>query len=337
MLYLVTGTPGSGKTQYSLKKLTQDKHFQDRKIYTWGIPELDPELGWTELEDPEKWDEVVPDGAVIIIDECHTIFPRLKVGNEKLPHYIPLSTHRHRGLDIFLITQYPTDVDIYVRGRVNWHYHLKRKMGMEASVVHKNNEAFDPKDKMDLHRAQTEIYKFDKKIWELYKSATVHNVEKKFPKWLLFAPIGLLVFIGSGWYAVDVLANLGGVEDTPISENVVINTGGPETPRTSPAQTKRALVSYLSQYVPRVEGQPWTAPRYDELMQPARAPKPAGCIHNKHTNVCRCITRDGSPLDVKREFCLGWMSGKYKYFDDTISDDRHNNRPTDDTVLEERS
>lgn len=334
MLYLVTGTPGSGKTQKTLKEVTKNAHFQKRDVYYWGIPGLSKDLGWTELEEAEKWDEIVPDGAVLIIDEAHTIFPRLKVGNDKPPHFIPLSTHRHRGLDIFIITQYPNDLDIYVRGRVGWHWHLKRKMGVEASVVHIANEAFYPGDKDAMAKCETEVYKFDKDVWKLYDSATVHNVQRRFPKKLLWVPV---LFLVGGGLAYTAYANLQTMTDEPIEETPSSNQK-PLTILEPSEQKSQALrsdtVSYLSQYVPRVEGQPWTAPRYDDLNKPVSVPKPAGCIHNRKTNVCRCITQQGTPLAVKRSFCLAWMDNTQRFFDDTVSDDEYASVPTRDKNFE---
>jgi len=339
MLYLVTGTPGAGKTQYTLKQVTQDEHFKNRDVYTYGIPGLSADLGWHELTDPEKWDQEVSNGSVVIIDEAHAVFPRLKVGSQKPKHFEPLSTHRHRGLDVFVITQYPNDLDIYVRGRVGWHYHLKRKMGMEASIIHKANEAFYPGDKEAMGKCQTEIYKFDKKTWELYDSATVHNVQKKFPKKLLWLPVGVIVAVACIGFAYKTLAGM--IQTDPQKQFEIVDhptesiAEGQESVIPKIHMTAVDTATYLRQYVPRVEGQPWTAPRYDELMQPRRAPKPAGCIHNKHTNVCRCITRDGADLAVTREYCMGWMSGKFKYFDDTIPDTDYSRGPTDDNRLED--
>ena len=345
MLYLITGTPGAGKTQYTLKEITQNEFFKDREVYTWGIPGLSADLGWHEITDPEKWDEEVPNGACLVIDEAHTVFPRLKVGNNKPPHYEPLSTHRHKGLDIFVITQYPNDLDIYVRGRVGWHYHLKRKMGLEASIVHKQNEAFYPGDPKQMEKCETEIYKFDKKVWELYDSATIHNVQKKWPKKLLWLPVGLLVAFGCTAWAY---ATLTSIEDKRFeivepSADIrapldALNTTiqGSKATGSRGIQTPSQVSTYLAQYLPRVEGQPWTAPRYDQLNVPARMPKPAGCLHNKHTNVCRCITYDGSPIDVTREYCLAWMTGKYKYFDDTVPNPRYSQEPSSSNELEVR-
>jgi zona occludens toxin len=316
MLYLVTGTPGSGKTQKTLKEVTQNAHFQKRDVYYWGIPGLSKDLGWTELENAEEWDSAVPDGSVLIIDEAHTIFPRLKVGNDKPPHYIPLSTHRHRGLDIFIITQYPNDLDIYVRGRVGWHWHLKRKMGVEASVVHIANEAFYPGDKDAMSKCETEVYKFDKKVWELYDSATVHNVQKRFPKKLLWAPV-LIIF--GVFIAYTAFANLKGMTSDEEQPQIAKSSGTPKQSTLTILDPESTQIAYLQQYVPRVPGQPWTAPRYDGLNKPVSVPKPAGCIRNITKNTCRCISQQGTPLDVKRSFCLAWMAGD-RMFDDTTSD-----------------
>ncbi|MGH8040320.1 MAG: zonular occludens toxin domain-containing protein, partial [Stenotrophomonas sp.] len=95
-LYLVTGQPGHGKTAYALDKAFQ---FQKagRAIYAHGVKDLDyQKAGWTYLEDPRQWDQL-PDGSVILLDECYTVFPNRNPGAAVPPFIQAMATHRHRG------------------------------------------------------------------------------------------------------------------------------------------------------------------------------------------------------------------------------------------------
>uniref|UniRef100_UPI003EB9B394 zonular occludens toxin domain-containing protein n=1 Tax=Xanthomonas arboricola TaxID=56448 RepID=UPI003EB9B394 len=85
-VYLVTGQPGHGKTAYALDKAFQWQK-EGRKIYANGVKDLDySKANFTYLDDPTKWEQL-PDGSVILLDECYTVFPNRNPG-AKVPDHV---------------------------------------------------------------------------------------------------------------------------------------------------------------------------------------------------------------------------------------------------------
>ena len=58
----------------------------------------------------------------------------------------------------------------------------------------------------------------------------------------------------------------------------------------------------LASYAPRIEGLPYTAPRYDEVTKPVTAPFPAACM--SMGPVCRCYSQQGTLIQADKSLCL---------------------------------
>src|SRR5256885_16044190 len=81
-----------------------------------------------------SWHETVPDGSVIIIDEVQRIW-RPSGPGQKIPDMIALlETHRHRGLDFYIITQGPNLIHANVRALIGRHVHLRDLRSEERRV-----------------------------------------------------------------------------------------------------------------------------------------------------------------------------------------------------------
>ena len=63
----ITGTPGAGKTLYAVTFIEKERIARQLAVFYHGIPEL--KLGWTQLEKPEDWHQVVGP-ALVAIDEA---------------------------------------------------------------------------------------------------------------------------------------------------------------------------------------------------------------------------------------------------------------------------
>jgi hypothetical protein len=101
MINLSTGLPGAGKTLFTIAFVKELADKEKRPVFYSGITDL--ALDWQEI-DAEKWMDA-PDGALIVIDECQRIF-RPRGSAAKVPEYVSaLETHRHKGLDLFLISE----------------------------------------------------------------------------------------------------------------------------------------------------------------------------------------------------------------------------------------
>ncbi len=321
MLNLVTGTPGAGKTQYVIDYVLNNDQFKGREVYYWGIPELADSLGWHRVGDDtfdeeaaRRWHEIVPEGAIFIVDEAHKVWPKQKVGASEGAWYAPLGTTRHRGLTIFAITQYPAHVDTSYRGRVERHFHLERKLGMQRAFLLEFEKASNPANQTDRALAtKKSYYKFKPEVWALYKSATIHNVERRpLPKKLLLVPIGLVVIIAGIWWVYSTLTGReieARVDGEVIEGDAMVGVEG-ATPR---------LVKYVEERTPVFEGQSWTAPLYDDVRKVVAYPRPQ-CVEGEIDGVYRCVcyTQQASKMNVDEELCRGIV--KFGYFDPSIPD-----------------
>ena len=177
MLNLVTGTPGAGKTLYTISSLAD---VEDRPIFYHGITDLN--LPWHAINDPEFWHKEVPDGAIVVIDEVQKIFP-VRDHKKPVPDGIAaIETHRHRGIDIYFITQHPSLVDHHARRLVGSHIHVRRILTVRRlATLFKLGEAFDPKDKLELKRCEASSWTYPKKAYDYYKSAEIHTGQKIVP------------------------------------------------------------------------------------------------------------------------------------------------------------
>jgi zona occludens toxin len=148
MLYLRTGGNGSGKTLLTLKDV-RELQLQTKRPVCYNLrpadhptkpntpycnlkPEVIEEFGWKGIHFKD-W-EAQESGTIFVIDECHYDMP--KGGTAKPPQHIErLTEHRSRGFDFFLLTQHPSNIDVFVRKLVQapgWHQHIKRLAGALA-------------------------------------------------------------------------------------------------------------------------------------------------------------------------------------------------------------
>ena len=90
-----------------MSMLLKRKDLRDRPLYIDGIPDVDPEKipheALPEGCTGENWDEWLPTNAILVIDECQRYW-RQRPNGSKVPKAIQeMETHRHRGVDLFLI------------------------------------------------------------------------------------------------------------------------------------------------------------------------------------------------------------------------------------------
>lgn len=302
MIYLITGLPGNGKTLYTLWHIRERAKEEQRPVFYSGIPDLNiPE--WQEC-DADKWFDCPP-GSIIIIDEAQRVF-RPRPGRGAPPDYVErLETHRHDGLDLYLITQHPSLIDQNVRRLAGTHRHIVRTFGMNRSVIHEWGEVH-----LDCERRREDSSKttwnFPKDVFSLYKSAEVHTHKRSFPKQVYYL-IALLVILAAifAWLFLRVdeltskpdetapIATASGAATAPAVVGPSFSNSAPRPPRTRS--------QFLSDHLPRVDGYAHTAPEFDAVTTPVRAPYPVGCT--QVGNVCRCYSQDRSVLPMPPEVC----------------------------------
>lgn len=297
MIGLITGLPGNGKTLWALNFIKAKAEKEGRPVYYSGIADL--MLPWTEI-DGEKWMECPPN-SIIVIDECQRIYRPRSHGSNVPPHVSELETHRHKGVDIFLITQHPMLVDSNVRRLVGLHFHCVRKFGTQSATVH---EWSSVKENCDKNREGSTRHDFmyPKEAYSWYKSAEVHTHKARIPMkvWILLSVP--FIVAGLGWFTyARWQAKIHG-DDTSASQSAPVAVPGPASAGRAPVRTGPVSApDYVAQYAPRVRGLEYTAPAYDEVTKPVRAPYPAACVTNKKR--CNCYSQQGTRLDVPRDMC----------------------------------
>jgi len=325
MITLFSGLPGNGKTLFALWYIKSKAEKEGRKVFYYNVKDL--ALDWT-LFDPLKWMDL-PHGSMILIDECQEIFPKKPNGSKLPDYYEELAKHRHKGFDIFLITQHPTLLDNFVRKLVGQHFHSVRKFGLERATIYEWSAAVDSPEKPSSRKSAVTLkFKFPKDVYTWYKSAEVHTVKKAIPFKIILAVLFIVAVPLFGYYRLVQYQNRG-KEAKEQSTHLSSVTGGsaqsfsgtssgvPGKPTFDPVADAKA---YVQASTPRVVGLPQTAPRYDELTKPVRVPVPAAClqvgtVHSKLIT-CKCYSQQGTPMPVEFNMCIDIArNGVFQDFD----------------------
>jgi len=184
VLNLVTGMPGNGKTLWTIVHVEALRKESGRSVFYNGIAEL--KLPWTLIpdEDVSRWPELVSDGSIVVIDEAQALYRPRTFGSVVPPYVSALETHRHRGLDIFFLTQNPMLVDTNVRRLVGVHRHVVRPFGLGRAVVHKweNQVKENPERPSSRVGSDSTEFTFPKDAFGLYKSAEIHTHKRSIPR-----------------------------------------------------------------------------------------------------------------------------------------------------------
>lgn len=210
MLLLNSGVPGAGKTLSMVQELAKlfkrwESHPEEaRPVFVLGIPELALPHAPVPLKSVQidkagaprlvpDWEEM-PDGSLVLIDECQGVFPPRSSQSTPPAHVAWLNTHRHRGFDLWLTTQQPKLIDASVRALVGRHKHYRRVFGMQRSVVYEWDACSDSLSGMN--NAVKSYWPFPTDAFKWYKSAEIHTKQKfKLPLWLGILPLGVVLCV----------------------------------------------------------------------------------------------------------------------------------------------
>lgn len=317
MITLTTGTPGAGKSAYTLSLMIK-MLAEGRPLYVHGVPNLSiphiavscqsancehcSQLDWSKLyrmPSAEEWHLWAPQGAVLFFDEVQNVY-RPRSSGSKVPGSVAaFETHRHRGLDFFLVTQHPRLIDSNVRQLVGRHVHLVSSW--------KGRTMFDWPECSDSLSNKSEAiktsYSLPKEVFPLYKSSSLHTkpIRKYPPQLFLFiAMIFALVFLGSRLYLRlnhDPVQVAGASTAVPV--DVAHDAVSPMTDGVSP------VIEANFDYNPTIPNVPESAPAFSALAKPVSFPRLAGCVVNRqHPDSCRCYTQQGTPYFVSNDMCL---------------------------------
>jgi zona occludens toxin len=317
MINLITGLPGNGKTLYALWMVKLWAEKDQRPVFYSGIADL--KLPWTEIE-ADKWYECPPN-AIVVIDECQRVF-RPRTMTKEVPRYVSeLETHRHKGIDLVLITQHPALADAALRRLTGKHLHVVRKWGTQSATVHEWPAVKDNCDKNPGRKDSIKhSWKYPKAVYDYYKSAEVHTVKRQIPMRVILMFIIPLLLVGAAYYFYRFTMKRIHPEAeqsaaTMQAQQQGVGTGQGGMQRTSYRNAGDDAKQYLFERTPRVAGLPQTAPRYDEVTKPTTAPVPAACVAN--ATRCDCFTQQATPLNVPDLLCRDIVRrGYFVDFDD---------------------
>lgn len=307
MIYVVTGQFGSGKTAYVIDQLVNDPQYKGRPLFCMGIPELKidhspvpPVDQWTEQRVSDEDPSVTlpyftfPPNSVIVIDEAQRLFRPRAVGSKVPDEVQAFETHRHTGVDFFLITQHAGLLDSNIRKHKPRHIHIR--VTWLGKYKYEWAELADPDKESDRELAVKTKYKPPRRVFDLYKSSDQHTVVKsRVPVYVYVFGIAAVSTVALGTYAyhriqarVEASAIRPGVKDEAIG-------------RTSSVQKSVSVPEYLEVRTPRLAGLAHTAPIYDEITKPVDAPYPVGCVAT--TKRCRCVDQQGNDYITTDPIC----------------------------------
>jgi len=333
MITLITGTPGAGKTLYAIAKLLQPvigttvtKKNDDgsseevtRIVYTninglqlehepissGGDWVQDTKRAWQfqpigEGQGLRDWHKWAKPGSLIVYDEFQKVWPMVPNGTPIPPDIQSLDTHRHLGVDFILITQSPNNYNRHIQGLVGRHLHVRRMGNLGLTVVYEWDHC--SKQLMYSKSISKAPWRYDKSIFNLYKSAELHTKTPRRLPALAFVIIAALV--GAAFLIPTFISRLS--EYTEIATQTIEQT--PSDGLNTPVQTTSSAVTpeqfdFLA-YIPRLSHQPNSAPAFDQLRQVINMPRIAGALCS--TTRCICYTDQGTNTGLSSEECRSW-------------------------------
>lgn len=316
MIYLITGNMGTGKTSRAVNMIltnedglftttAEDGTVIPRPLYFCHIDGLDTaKFNAHELKKEDiqaaPLDEILPTGAVLIVDEAHWTYP-VRAAAKAVPPYVQkLSELRHDGFTLILMTQHPGQLDIFVRNLVSKHIHLERKaLGMKQYWWYKCVTSLD--NPAALSGTESAAWQPPKAAFKYYKSSSKHQkFVKKIPL-AVYALMAILAFIA--WKGYNVYSAYKRHTDPQAAQTVQTNVSASEpAPAASAAfapqeQHNAATGQSLTpnDFVPTLAERPESKPIYDSVRQVKSYERIAGCMQSG--NKCTCYSDQATELD----------------------------------------
>lgn len=324
MITIITGTPGAGKTLYCISKLllplvgTTVKQEENgevveypRTIYT-NIRGLlvDHELIDGSAEGGlRNWQQWAKPGSVIVFDEVQKVWePR--ANGSKVPEDIKaLETHRHMGVDFILITQGLMLTERNLAMLCNRHLHVRRVGNMKLAIVYEWDHA--SRTLMYAKAFTKSPWRYDKKVFKLYKSADLHTKQKKsVPTLVYFVLAGVLGMAVMGPTLKARMSERFGDHKAAAVEAKPTGPGQAVAAAATKAQTggdgkATPPIDDTKDWVPRDPLRPESAPAYDGIRKVAVMPVMVGCVSMGKRAVC--YTQQGTVVDVPPEMATSLM------------------------------
>lgn len=328
MITLLTGGPGTGKTAWLINALLDLREVEpDRLIYIHGIRNLrgiahetiycrsqlcdicrsqdadiqarvNTDMPPKFVEDWMRWKE---SGALIVVDEVQRIWRPINGSAGPSESISGLETHRHYGLDFWLISQGPHLFHNFIRLLVGRHIHLVAKWSGRSEYEW-------PECKQDVQsRADAVVrpYTLPKRVFDMYDSAEIHTKQDKRRPLSFYASITafLLVFVGGYLFVNRLQARL---HPQPVAAASAVPASSTGSASATGVVSAPGAVSKSSfpDFQPTIRDVPESAPAYAALVKVTVAPVLAGCVYSKAKDQCLCYTAQATPYPAAKAYCI---------------------------------
>ena len=194
MITIITGVPGMGKSALIVSMMLEEQkkgwEGGERPFFVMGVPELTldhsrvpPVSEWTEQRpDPDDPSLMLdyftfPPNSIVVIDEAQKVYRPRAAASKVPPHVAAFETHRHTGVDFWLLTQKPHLLDSNVRELCGRHIHIKN--ALLGRWLYEWPEFTDVKSKANFADAAKRKFSPPKKAFSYYKSAQLHTTQPR--------------------------------------------------------------------------------------------------------------------------------------------------------------
>lgn len=330
MIYLITGNMGTGKTSRAVNMIltNEDGLFTmtlddgtviPRPLYFCHIDGLDTakfnahELTKEQIQ-AAPLDEILPTGAVLIVDEAHWTYP-VRAAAKTVPPYVQkLSELRHDGFTLILLTQHPSQLDIFVRNLVSKHIHLERKaVGMKQYWWYKCVTSLD--NPAALSGTESAQWKPPKAAFKYYKSSSQHQKFKKqipLAVWALVAILGLVVWKALSVYSIYDKATNPEQHTEAAASAASAPLDAALSPASAPVSPTVGQSLTPQDFVPTLAERPESKPIYDGVRQVKSYERIAGCV--KSGKKCTCYSDQATELtEVSTAMCKKYIDGNIPF------------------------
>ncbi|MFA6016066.1 MAG: zonular occludens toxin domain-containing protein [Gallionellaceae bacterium] len=251
-------------------------------------------------------------GALIVIDEAQNHFRPRPQGSAIPDCVTAFEVHRKQGLDFWLCTQRPNQLDSNVRGHCLRHIALRQTW--QGRHQYEWPDVNDIDSKANRDQATKTRYTLPKEVFTLYKSADVHtNVSHSMPMMakmvFIIIPV-LLILLYIAYSSINKKINKPIEQPVNVSQQTrpgVIPPGQTQNENFPIAVSSPTEV--LLESVPAVPNHPETAPMFSGLLVVKKLPLPSACLRMQ--NSCKCYTKNGEFLpDIGIERCIELVNTK---------------------------
>lgn len=299
MIILITGTPGAGKTLRSVQNIMGWLN-EGLTVFT-NINGINAPGDLRPFDDFIDWTDT-PDGSVVVYDEAQQHFGADGGrGRSDRKDIAGLETHRHTGHTIVFITQHPRLLHSHVTRLVGRHEHVARMFGTQNTFLYWLDRLMNVDSRSDLKLAQQETWAYPTKLFEHYKSASMHIKTRKIPKKIFyFAAFIVFVLCLTSFSGYKVFSSPAFLEIAGLKE-----VGKPVEPVAETAKTTFQAVNQAPPAVPAVKDKV-DYPAQDWALERSQATPVAGCIasHNPERPRCTCYSTNMTPIVMPSSECF---------------------------------